>query len=98
MLPDGSWEVSLSLPDQETSYIFVLSLIERYDDEPVEVIIHAFRKPGKLRAPRFCTIDPLDTYFQVREKVEILIATVADSCQLFRRGNKEELFAMPGEQ
>ena len=69
MLPESSWEVSLHLPDQAVTYVFVLSIMAVSTD----IILHLVRKTAILQVVDFCLIGPGESYVSAQEKIYGLV-------------------------
>lgn len=65
--------MSLELRDQNTTFIFILSLMMTPVNEK-DIIIHLIRKRKSLRVVDFCIVGD-ESYNKIQEKVERMIFT-----------------------
>jgi len=69
--------VSLSLPDRQTTYVFVVSLLASANVK-TSIIIHLVRKTRVLTVTGFCLIGVEESYTAVQGKIEKMIRTQMD--------------------
>ena len=69
--------MSLSLPDRQITYVFVVSLLASANVETT-IIIHLVRKTRVLTVTGFCLIGVGESYTAVQGKIEKMIRTQMD--------------------
>ena len=84
-------EVYIFLPDQNTFYIFLLSLLRNYNGRSPAVIVHLFRKTGSIFFAGLCVIGGSESYYQSQKSIERLLkecvpfsSLAADSSSSFK--------------
>ena len=77
MQTEGSWEVSLSFPDYQITFVFVVSLLVPKNGQG-GVIVHLVRKTRVLTVTDFCLIGGGECYSLVQEKIGRMITAQMD--------------------
>ena len=69
--------MSLSLPDRQITYVFVVSLLASANVETT-IVIHLVRKTRVLTVTGFCLIGVGESYTAVQGEIEKMIKTQMD--------------------